>query len=213
MVEKLMTLQERWEANQARKAFDIAMAEAQGEMPLMVKNRLVNYKSEKSPTGFVTYKHEDLAEVVETVKPVLKKHGLSHRFRTEHLEGGQIRVTCVITGHGHREENSLQSSRDTTGGKNNLQEIASTVTYLERYTLKAALGLAAAHDDDGKTAEGANTITAQQAKELTDKCKEVADGFDSSFCNYFGIETIADLPAKDYQRALIAIGKKKGTAK
>jgi len=57
------------------------------------------------------------------------------------------------------------------------------------------------------------TITAEQAKEITESCKEVAEGFDISFCNYFGIKNVAELPAKDYQRAIVAIGKKKGVAK
>lgn len=56
-------------------------------------------------------------------------------------------------------------------------------------------------------------ITAEQAQEIAEKCKAVADGFDESFCNYFGIKTIADLPAKEYQRAVVAIGKKSGAAK
>jgi len=152
-LKQMMDLQERYEANVARKAFDVAMADAQADMPLIVKNRLVNYASTKSPTGFVTYKHEDLGEVIDTIKPILHKHGLAHRFRTNQ-QGDQVQVTCIITGHGHREETTLASTRDTSGGKNNLQEIASTVTYLERYTLKAALGLAASHDDDGRGSDG-----------------------------------------------------------
>ncbi len=57
------------------------------------------------------------------------------------------------------------------------------------------------------------TITPEQAKMLTKMCNEVAEGFDESFCNYFGIKSIADLPSKELQRATIAIGKKKGAAK
>ena len=57
------------------------------------------------------------------------------------------------------------------------------------------------------------TITAEQAKEITAMCAEVAEGFEVSFCNYFKIDNVADLPAKDYQRAIVAIGKKTGGAK
>lgn len=52
------------------------------------------------------------------------------------------------------------------------------------------------------------TITPEQAQEIKAKCDQIASGFDESFCNYFKIETIADLPAKDYQRALSALKKK-----
>jgi hypothetical protein len=207
MIEKLMSLQERWEANQSRKLFDEALANAQGEMPKLTKNRLVNYASAKSPTGYVTYRHEDLAEVIETVKPILKKFGLAHRFRTTQ-EGDKITVTCVITGHGHREENSLSAGRDTSGGKNNHQEIASAVTYLERYTLKAALGLAAAHDDDAGKAEAADAITLEQVEELVALADEV--GADKeAFCRYFKVGGFADITTKNFPRAIAALNKKR----
>ncbi len=207
---QLMDLQERWQANQAQKAFDQAMADAQGEMPSLTKNRLVNYASQKSPTGYVTYRHEDLAEVIETIKPVLKKFGLAHRFRTTQ-DGDKITVTCIITGHGHREENSLSAGRDTSGGKNNHQEIASAVTYLERYTLKAALGLAAAHDDDSHAAGSKDTggyITDAQLKQLTDLAAEVGADV-AKACRHLKIETLADLPTSRFNSAMAALEAKR----
>ena len=39
VVEKLMALHERWEANQGRKAFDEAMAAAKAEIPVIFKSR------------------------------------------------------------------------------------------------------------------------------------------------------------------------------
>jgi hypothetical protein len=146
------------------------------------------------------------------VNPVLARHGLFYRFRTSSPVNEPITVTCVVSHRdGYFEENTLCAGRDDSGNKNAIQAIGSTVTYLQRMTLKAALGLAASNDDDGKAAGDGEKITAQQAQEIADKCAAVADGFDKSFCNYFNIDEISDLPAKDYQRAIIAIGKKKGT--
>jgi hypothetical protein len=203
-LKNLLDVYERLEAREARKAFDVAMALAQAEMPVIVKNRLVDYENKKKDdsgkTTRTTYKHEDLAQVVETIKPVLHKHGLAHRFRTEHV-GDQIKVTCIITGHGWREETSLQSSRDTSGGKNDVQGIASAVTYLERYTLKAALGLAAAHDDDGRGSEGEpTTITALQLQELEKLITEVGANADKA-CKALKINSLAELPADLFDRA------------
>jgi hypothetical protein len=214
VIEKLMALQERWDANQSRKLFDEALANAQGEMPALTKNRLVNYASQKSPTGYVTYRHEDLAEVIETVKPVLKKFGLAHRFRTTQ-DGDKITVTCIITGHGHREENSLSAGRDTSGGKNNHQEIASAVTYLERYTLKAALGLAASHDDDAEKAAKPATkpaapgsITQEQADNIYDLLEEkgASRGAFAGWLKQKEIaERIEDIPANAFATCVEAI--------
>jgi hypothetical protein len=145
VLERLMALQERWEANEARKAFEKAMAAASTEMPALVKNRAVKF-------GTTSYKHEDLAEVVSAIAPVLGKHGLSHRFETT-TEPGRITVTCIISHElGHSIRNSLSGPADNSGGKNAIQSIGSSITYLSRYALKAALGLAAAHDDDGASA-------------------------------------------------------------
>lgn len=144
-LEKLMALQERWEANNARKAFDAAMAAARQELPEIIKGRVVDFTSSKGRTH---YRYEDLAIISETVSPILAKHGLSFRWRTSQ-EGDRVRVTCVVSHReGHSDETSLDAGQDHSGNKNPIQAIGSTVTYLQRYTLKAALGLAAGPDTD-----------------------------------------------------------------
>jgi hypothetical protein len=55
---------------------------------------------------------------------------------------------------GHSEETTLRAIPDTSGSKNSIQAIGSTVTYLQRYTLLAAVGMAAAGmDNDGRAAD------------------------------------------------------------
>jgi DNA-binding transcriptional regulator YdaS (Cro superfamily) len=205
-LKEIMDLQERWEANQSRKAFDVAMANAQADMPVIVKNRLVEYGEGNKKTS---YKHEDLSDVIRLITPVLKTHGLAVRFRTEQLDGGQVRVSCLLTGHGHREETSLQSSRDSSGGKNDIQAVGSVVTYLERYTLKAALGLASSRDDDGVASEGGNaTITALQLQAMEKVAAEVAADI-AKFCKFLKVETLAELPAKRFDAAMQALEAKR----
>ena len=52
LVERALVLQERWEAAQARKAFDAAMAAVRGELPAIVKNRSVSSQDGgKNPPG------------------------------------------------------------------------------------------------------------------------------------------------------------------
>ncbi len=146
---QLMDLQERWEANNARKEFDRAMVAVQGDMPEIVKTKQVCFKNKAG--GFTEYKHEDLSEMVEILRPVLAKHGLSFRWRTA-SDKNLVTVTCLLSHQmGHNEETSLSGGIDTSGGKNAIQGVASVVTYLQRYTLKAALGIAAGHDDDAQS--------------------------------------------------------------
>jgi hypothetical protein len=149
LAERLMTLQERFEKNEARKSFDNAMASAKASIPVIFKNRQVNY-------GNTNYSHEDLAEISRTIDPILASVGLSYRFRTL-SDNTTVTVTCIISHRdGHAEENSLTGAHDVSGSKNKIQAVGSTITYLQRYTLKAALGLSAAADDDARKGKRQN---------------------------------------------------------
>lgn len=149
IIERLMDLQERWDVKQARKAFDEAMANAKAEIPTIIKNRAVDFTSAKGRTN---YRYEDLESVASAVSPVLSKYGLSYRFRATSNVNEPINVTCIISHRaGHFEEMTLCAGRDESGNKNSIQAIGSTLTYLQRMTLKAALGLAVSNDDDGNT--------------------------------------------------------------
>jgi hypothetical protein len=111
-----------------------------------------------------------------------------------------IVVTCILSKGGYREENSLPGPADTSGSKNPIQAIGSTVTYLERITLKAALGLSATDDDDAVSVN-ASRLTDEQAAEITDEIE--ASGRDLDwFCNFARIDAISDLAPERYEAAL-----------
>tara|TARA_Y100000034_G_scaffold92092_1_gene111201 strand:+ start:135 stop:1007 length:873 start_codon:yes stop_codon:yes gene_type:complete len=144
VMERLMGLQERWEANEARKAFSGALAALRDNLPKIIKTQQVTY-------GNTRYSYEDLAEVVEAVSGPMADHDLSFRWRTDSDKPGHVTVTCILEhADGHSEETTLSGPYDDSGQKNAIQAIGSVTTYLQRYTLKAALGIAAARDDDGR---------------------------------------------------------------
>jgi len=143
VLERLLALQERWEATQARKAFDAAMSELRADLPRIVKSCHVDFGA-----GRAAYQYEDLAVLTEALSPVMAKVGLSFRWRTR-SEARLITVTCVVAHRdGHMEETTLSCPTDESGSKNPIQAIGSAVSYLQRYTLKAAVGVAAARDDE-----------------------------------------------------------------
>ena len=202
-LERLLALQERWEANQGRKAFDEAMAAAKAEIPTIRKNRTVDFTSSKGRTH---YKHEDLAEIAETVNPILGKFGLSYRFKTTNAPNEPITVTCIITHRmGYFEETTLAGPRDDSGNKNALQQVGSTLTYLQRMTLKAALGLAASEDDDGQKSEAPPaTITKEQREELQALIEQSGSDV-PEFCEWAKIESLADLPSDRFLKSKNAV--------
>jgi len=149
---KLMDLQERHEANEAKKAYVRAVAAFKAEAPALGKNKHVRFDTKNN--GVTEYDHATLDSITAAVNPVLSKNGLSYRWETKQ-DNGMICVACVLTHDlGHSERNSLSGPSDQSGGKNNIQAIGSTVSYLQRYTLLAILGLATKdQDSDGLVIE------------------------------------------------------------
>lgn len=209
---KLLALQERWEANQARKAFEEAMSAAKADIPEIKKGRKVDFTTSKGRTN---YQYEDLASIMSVISPILSRHGLSVRYRTTAEPNQPIVVTCIVSHRmGHSEENTLMAGRDDSGNKNSIQQIGSTVTYLQRYTLKAALGLAAAADDDDGNAAGKKppaprpTISQDQVKVILQLLEET--GVDTErFCKIGKIEAVPDMLASDFDEAVRMLQRRK----
>lgn len=149
-ISKLVDLVERWERNQAYKAFEVSMAAAKAELKPILKRQEVDFTTQKGRTH---YKYEDYADVANEVDPILAKHGLNARHRSKQ-NGKSLTIICKIAHRdGHFEESELTADNDESGNKNSVQGVGSTATYLQRYTVKIALGLAATKDTDGRTTE------------------------------------------------------------
>lgn len=156
--ERLMAMKERVEAANAKKAFNSAIADAKGEIPVIHKNA----------TGHNSKKYADFSAYAKVVDPILAKHGLTYRFRTKQED--KINVTCILShADGYSEETTLAAAPDTSGNKNAIQAIGSALTYLQRYSLVQALGLAASEDDDGLAFDSAKTL-----QEWVDELRKVA---------------------------------------
>lgn len=211
VLEKLMALNERWEASQARRAFDDAIASAKAEIPPIRKNRHVGFAA-KNGGARTDYDYEDLAEIARTIDPILGKHGLTYRWRTTSEVNQPIVVTCILSHRaGHREENTLMAGRDESGNKNSIQAVGSTATFLQRYTLKASLGLAAANDDDGRAAGASvasDTITQDQADNLRLLIEDVGANL-PIFLKYYKIERVEDLPGALLAKAIANLESKR----
>ena len=154
---KLLELQERWQVNQARQAHNAAMAKFKQRPPKITKNKHVKFDDTE-------YDHATLDHVVGAITKTLSAVGINHRWRVS--QSTEIAVTCVLTHEmGHSEETTLKASPDTSGSKNSIQAIGSTVTYLQRYTLLAAVGMAAAGmDNDGRAADGEQKPKTSEAR-------------------------------------------------
>lgn len=182
-----------------RRAFNIALAAAHAELPAIVKNAI----------GHNNRRYADLAAITSTVRPILSKHGIRLNFRPVQ-EGSTLTVSCVLThDDGHSEETSLSGPNDTSGSKNAIQSIGSAATYLSRYTLMMALGLAATDDDDGHASgvTGA-TISQKQLDVLRDLADELAIDL-PAYCRVLKVPSLADIPADKFDAAKALMERKR----
>jgi len=203
-LEKLLSLQERWEQNEAKKAYNKAMAAFKANPPKIDKDRHVGYSTAKGKVG---YSHASLYNVVEKITAELSKHGLSASWRTEQ-NNNQIKVSCRISHElGHFEETSLTADADNSGSKNSIQAIGSTVTYLQRYSILSLTGLATYdQDNDGQLPE--DKIDENKVKILNDLIKELAIDL-PKFLEYMTVEKVEDIPASSFSKAKMALESRK----
>lgn len=164
-IEKMMDLQARWEATEARKAYNAAFSDFKAEAVRIVKNKLVT----AGPLQGKSY--AELFAVVDALTPALSRHGLSASWKLTKDEKEWMEVTCYLRHvQGHEESVSMGGPPDAGGAKNPIQARASTKSYLERYTLKAICGVAEGGDDtDGNQPPAPVEIPAALLQEARDQ--------------------------------------------
>lgn len=203
-LEKLLTIRERWEAGEAKKAYHAAMSAFKAEPPKIDKDKTVAY-------GNTKYNHASLANVCEKVNEALSRHGLSAAWTTKQ-DNGTITVICTITHvQGHSESTSLTAAPDSSGSKNSIQAIGSTISYLERYSLLSLTGLATYEQDDD--AQGAVEVIDDKEKgQLLDMITD--SGADiGKFLLWAKVESLDELPKSMFPKAVVALESKKNAKK
>lgn len=209
---KLLELQVIWDANVARKAFNTAMAQFKKNPPKITKNKDVRF-------GTTSYSHATLDHVTDLITTALSAVGISHKWAVD--QSDQIAVTCILTHEmGHSESTTLKAGADSSGSKNGIQAIGSTVTYLQRYTLLAATGLAAGFDDDGVGPAAAKGMDQEEFDRLCGLI-EAAETVDSLSAKYLAacadakeksddpaIKKFAELKNKRYRELVPKVGAK-----
>lgn len=197
-LEKLLDLQQRWDADKARKAFFAAFTNFQANCPDLRKTKQVAFNQ-------TSYHYAPLADITRQIGKALKENELSYRWEIKDNEK-EINVTCLISHiDGHTERTTMSAQADTGGAKNAIQARASTVTYMQRYTLIGALGLSTADSDiDGR-------LPVVDIDKLHKEYMEVYDQviqLDSALSKYHPDNWKVEATAKAYMKATPELKKK-----
>lgn len=157
-ISRLMDLQDRWEAKmaleeakRAKAEFVSAKSKFQYEIPRLIKKTDVRYPTKKEDQK-VEYRYAELGDISENIKESAFRNGLTYDWKIVDT-GKEIEVTCILS-HvgGHETTTTMKNVYDVSGGKTEMHAKASTISYLQRYTLVAILGLTtASQDDDGRS--------------------------------------------------------------
>ncbi len=142
-----------------------ALAKAQAE---------IENASKSSVNPHFKSKYADLAEVLNTVRPVFSKHGISV-IQAPSYEAGVASVETMLT---HSSGEWLSNTCSAPVSKQDAQGVGSAVTYLRRYSLAAFAGIAQ-EDDDANSAVGHRQQTkpdgAQSAHRTVPAKPEITD--------------------------------------
>lgn len=207
-LEKLLELQERWEANEARKMFARSFATAQANIIPVIKKRLNTQTRSK---------YSELSDVIEAAQPIYTKEGFSVTFNeSDSALPEHMRVSAqVIHNMGHKESYHLDVPLDGKGlqGNANMTKIhgkASSMSYGRRY-LMCMIWNIPTKDNDGNTMT-AEKISDKKLHTLRDLLisKELSE---AKLTEYLKIDKLEDLLEADYMKCLQAINAAKKVTK
>ncbi|RAK68779.1 ERF family protein [Phenylobacterium kunshanense] len=150
--ERMLGMAERIRAHEAKVAFTKAKLAMKPSLPVIdERGQILN------SAGRVQSTYAEWEDINEAIEPILTEHGFDLAFRPGTSSEGKVIVTGVLT-HvaGHAEEAEITLPLDSSGGKNAVQGVGSSLSYGKRYAAIALLNITSRHkrdrDDDGRGA-------------------------------------------------------------
>ena len=205
-LEKLLTLQERWQKSRAEEAYNVAMHACQEEMPIIVKDA----QNEQTKSRYAS-----LENVKKIAKPIYTKHKFTLSFaEAEATLPNHKRTICDVrhnAGHSVRYHVELPvdgvgPKGNPIGGMNPVQGSISSLSYGERVLTCMIFDLTIAQTDiDGQ--RRSIPITEEQIATL----KELLESSDANlekFYNWAAIRDLKEMTQDFYPAALAELRRK-----
>ena len=183
-LEKMLDMQERVLNRESEMEYNAAMSALQAEMPTI-------HKGGKAHNS--TYaRYEDINAAI---KPLLARNGFSVSFRSD-FNNNMLEVKGIIAHKsGHREETTMCLPYDTSGSKNGIQAIGSSVTYGKRYVLCMLFNIATSDDDDANYSSSPLEEISQLLGKSSKACRD-------AFFTKCQVDKVDDIPADKLEAAL-----------
>jgi hypothetical protein len=173
-----------------------ALALAQSEVENATKNAVNGGFSKNGRPSYA-----DLAEVLNTVRPVFAKHGIAI-VQSTGFDGVMVSVTTALV---HKEGGYVTSVASCTPAKTDGQGVGAATTYLRRYSLAAACGVAQ-EDDDGQTAaHNRPAVVAKPSNQLLDLLAATEDATNEEVLRnlYKATENLVEHEKAEARKAIV----------
>ncbi|WAG77013.1 ERF family protein [Metapseudomonas furukawaii] len=206
-MERLMAMHERMQARNAEAEFNASMAAMQSEMPSIAERGQIKVQ------GQVRSNYATFEDINDIVKPIMQQFGFAVSFRVETVQAGMSVTGILMHRAGHREQTTMLLPLDTSGSKNAVQALGSSVSYGKRYVLCALLNITTrGEDDDGNAAVPPKKLVtpaqAQQLHALLAQClQDTQDAFDGMY------GATENVPAAEFDATLARLTKARERAK
>lgn len=200
-LEKLVSLHERMDDRNARRAFFDALRKFQHEVGPVKKN-----KTAKIPTkggGSYSFEYAELDEIELHVRPQLDANDLSYSFDSVVDDKGLLLTNVCTLRHalGHAEKSSFTLPTASESAMSAQQRFSAANSFAKRQTLAAVLGLSITNKEVPDDEVDPATITDDQAVIIHDRLADLKVN-PERFCKHFGVGRVEDLRAADYENAV-----------
>ena len=211
VIHRLIDAQERVMGKNAEISFNQAMSRLQPQLPRIEKRGKIDFVSKKDNTRQTTpyAKYEDIDAAI---RPLLAGEGFSLSFNTEFGDHGVTAYGTLAHREGHHRTASIRLPLDTSGSKNNIQAMGSTISYAKRYLVGMLLNIVTVDEDDDGVMGGLDPIDDTQRAEIEALIKRT-DTETAKFCEAMGFDDIETMHKRDYKKAVNALKAKEAQLK
>lgn len=202
-LEKLMDLQERWEAKRDAERFGEALAAFQAECPQITKRRKAEFKGQHA------YNFASLDDIMRQVQPLLSRHGLSVSYSAKVTDAGMLHATCAVRCGSHVEESEITLPVPAEMRVNATQKMGAAMAYAKRYAVCNALGITVGDEDTDANGVG-ETVTEEQAIRLQEFAESLGKDVPQRFLSKaMGVGSFYEIPASRYGEAMDLLKRKR----
>lgn len=203
---EMLAVRRDWEADEARKAYNVAISEFQRRAPIIAKEDKAYDK---------TYARMD--RIWREIRPLLTELGLSVTWQVCELKD----EICHVEGQlRHRDGFGEKLVQDIPvpeliKGQNKAQQMGSASTYARRYALCAALGIVTGEDNDANFL--IDPDEAREIDDLLDACRGIDSFNEAKFWEWLArdgsVKQSADIPVTRLADVLAMLNRKLGRMK